>query len=323
MQMQETLAPPKAPALLECELTGLCNLACTHCYADSGPRGQHGSMTAADWENVITQAAELGVKTIQFIGGEPTLHPDLPRLTRHALAAGLSVTVYSNLVRVSDDLWDLFTAPGLALSTSWFGDPATHEAMTGSKNAWALTRANIVKAVGLGIRVRAAIVGAGQDTAAAEAGMRALGVARVSVHRLQGLGRAAREGNPGDPGELCGNCGDDRAAIMPDGQLTPCVMGRWLDSGNVRDASLGALLAGEAWRQAMSQVPAQRHGCTPASDGESCPPDQECAPASNDIHARQNCAPDCDSEGCGPGQDCAPTRDMTLAVPVLPRRQRQ
>jgi MoaA/NifB/PqqE/SkfB family radical SAM enzyme len=62
-------ATATAPSLLELELTGLCNLDCTHCYASSGNHGTHGTMTADDWEDVITQAAAIGIKTIQFIGG--------------------------------------------------------------------------------------------------------------------------------------------------------------------------------------------------------------------------------------------------------------
>ena len=38
---------------------------------------------------------------------------------RHALDAGLNVNVYSNLVRVTPPLWELLTAPGVSLSTSW------------------------------------------------------------------------------------------------------------------------------------------------------------------------------------------------------------
>ncbi|HEY3514514.1 MAG TPA: hypothetical protein VGL36_35370 [Kribbella sp.] len=45
---------------------------------------------------------ELGV---QFIGGEPTLHPASPELLRRALAAGLEVEVFSNLVHVTPALW--------------------------------------------------------------------------------------------------------------------------------------------------------------------------------------------------------------------------
>ena len=31
-------AAPAVPTFLEFEVTGLCQLRCTHCYADSGPR---------------------------------------------------------------------------------------------------------------------------------------------------------------------------------------------------------------------------------------------------------------------------------------------
>lgn len=275
---------PAALSKLELEITGLCQLRCAQCYADSGPHGGHGTMTAGDWESVITQAAAIGVQAVQFIGGEPTLSPDLPGLARHALAAGLRVSVYSNLVRVTDDLWELFATPGVALATSWYAaDPATHAVITGSRTAYAATRASIARAVGLGIPLRAAVITVqpGQDTAAAEAELRALGVTRVSVHATRGLGRAARDGHGSDPAELCGHCGAGRAAILPDGQFTPCVMGRWLKCGNVRDTPIAAILAGDAWRQAMTVIPRQGTACTPDSDGESCAPDQECAPASN------------------------------------------
>lgn len=58
-------------------------------------------MTENNWERVITEAAGLGAGQVTFIGGEPTLYPDLPRLVRAALGLGLGVEVYSNLVRVT------------------------------------------------------------------------------------------------------------------------------------------------------------------------------------------------------------------------------
>lgn len=42
---------------------------------------------------------------VQFIGGEPTLHPGLTSLVDHALGAGLLVEVFTNLVHVTDPLW--------------------------------------------------------------------------------------------------------------------------------------------------------------------------------------------------------------------------
>jgi MoaA/NifB/PqqE/SkfB family radical SAM enzyme len=70
------------------ELTGKCQLQCRHCYADSGSRGTHGSMTRADWTRVIDEAVDLGLSLIQFIGGEPTLHPDLPASCAMRFAVG-------------------------------------------------------------------------------------------------------------------------------------------------------------------------------------------------------------------------------------------
>jgi MoaA/NifB/PqqE/SkfB family radical SAM enzyme len=78
------------------ELTGKCQLHCRHCYAESGPRGTHGSMTRADWTRVIDEAVDLGVSLIQFIGGEPTLHPDLPALVCHGASRGVGVEIFSN-----------------------------------------------------------------------------------------------------------------------------------------------------------------------------------------------------------------------------------
>lgn len=60
------------------EITGKCQLQCSHCYAESGPGGNDGVMTSRDWESVIDQAGRIGVEMVQFIGGEPTLHRSLP-----------------------------------------------------------------------------------------------------------------------------------------------------------------------------------------------------------------------------------------------------
>lgn len=121
---------------------------------------------------------------VQFIGGEPTLDPDLPRLIRYALGNGLKVYVYSNLVHVTPELWELFSRPGVFLGTSWYSaDPGTHAAITGSRASYSRTRASIAEAIRRGIPVRAAIVDvtAGQDTGQAAAELRRLGVTDIRV----------------------------------------------------------------------------------------------------------------------------------------------
>jgi MoaA/NifB/PqqE/SkfB family radical SAM enzyme len=162
-------------------------------------------------------------------------------------------------------------------------DPGIHAGITGSQASYARTRASIAEAVRRGIPVRAAIVetveNQGIEQAAAE--LRRLGVTDIRIRRAQGVGRAARGTSGHDVSELCGNCGVDRAAVLPDGQLTPCVVGRWLACGNVRDTPLAEILSGAAWRHTMTLVPRHAEGrsdcppastCPPASDGNDCPP---------------------------------------------------
>lgn len=271
---------PAVPSFLELEITGFCQLKCVHCYADSGPHGGRGTMATADWERVIDQAAAIGVKMVQFIGGEPTLDPDLPRLIRHALGSGLKVYVYSNLVHVTPELWELFSQPGMFLGTSWYSaDSVTHGTITGSRASYERTRAHIAEAIRRGIPVRAAIVEVtqGQDIGQAAAELRRLGVTNIRIRPSQGVGRAARDGAGEDVTELCGNCGLGRAAILPDGQLVPCAIGRWLDCGNIRETPLADLLSGPAWQHTLALVPrrdvnACAPDCPPASDGNDCPP---------------------------------------------------
>jgi len=71
------------------DLTRRCQLECTHCYNASGPNGTHGTMTREDWFGVLDQGARIGVRMIQLVGGEPTMHPDFGDLVDHALTLGL------------------------------------------------------------------------------------------------------------------------------------------------------------------------------------------------------------------------------------------
>lgn len=170
------------------EITGRCQLSCSHCYADSGPIGTHGAMTTEDWRRVIDQAAALGVNMVQFIGGEPTLHPDLPVLIDHSLTAGVRVEVFSNLVHVPPSLWETFGRPGVGLACSYYSDrPRQHARITGTAGSHARTRANIVEAVRRSIPLRVGVVdvGDGQRVEQAITELRALGVSEVGYDRLR------------------------------------------------------------------------------------------------------------------------------------------
>jgi MoaA/NifB/PqqE/SkfB family radical SAM enzyme len=127
-----TLDKTSATHFMWLELTGRCQLNCVHCYADSGPTQNHGTMTAQDWLRAIDQAAGHGVGRVCMIGGEPTAHPAFAELLKHALAAGIHVEVFTNLFHVTERLWSLFGLPGVSVATSYYSKPGKLHQMHGA-----------------------------------------------------------------------------------------------------------------------------------------------------------------------------------------------
>lgn len=278
----EAPARSRVPEFLELEITGKCQLTCpTLCYANAGPTEGHGSMTTDDWKRLISEAAEIGVRKVQFIGGEPTLHPDFDALVHRALALGLDVQVYSNLYRVQVKHWDLFMHPRVSLGTSYYSDdPAEHERVTGRKGSHAATRANIVEALRRGIPLQVGIVEVedGQRTAQAREELLGLGVRTVVTDRVRSVGRG--EIHAPSVSDLCGRCAKGKAAVMTDGTVTPCVLGRFLPTGNAKTDGLAAVFSGQAWADTAASIPLRMDGCPPDDSGDCDPANTDaCDPA--------------------------------------------
>lgn len=282
------------------EITGRCQLACGHCYAESGPSGTHGMMTASDWLRVLDEAAALGVGMVQFIGGEPTLHPDLVHLLRHAARLGLEIEVFSNLVHVTPSHWEAFELSGARLACSYYSDsPAEHSAVTGRAGSHARTRANIAEAVRRSIPLRVGVVDTvdGQRVQEAVADLAGLGVTDVGHDRLRQVGRGVREAEPGVD-QLCGNCANGVLAVSPSGEVWPCVFSRWLPVGNVRDTSLSEIVFGSQLGEVREHLDgrfATAGICVPEMCDPQCGP--RCGPACMPQGTRHPCAP---RGGCRP-----------------------
>jgi MoaA/NifB/PqqE/SkfB family radical SAM enzyme len=273
MPMISASAAPARPAdavqvdRIWAELTGKCQLECTHCYAQSGPSGSHGKMTGQHWMNLVDDAHGLGASMVQFIGGEPTLHPQFPAILRHAISTGIEVEVYTNLVHVTGEVWELLTAPNVSLAFSYYSSkPAQHNAVT-MRSSHAATRRNAAKAVSLGIPIRAGAIdtGAGQVSGAVE-DLHAMGITRIGTDRVRAIGR----GGGNDIAELCGRCGRGVAAVSPDGDVWPCIFSRWMPVGNILASRLAEILAGRAMADAVASIPGGRRA--------TCEPDQQCSP---------------------------------------------
>jgi MoaA/NifB/PqqE/SkfB family radical SAM enzyme len=264
-QRQGTTGPYRR---LWAELTTKCQLECVMCYANSGPAGGHGTMSAHDWMGLADQAAATGINMMQFIGGEPTMHPRFTQIMSHALGAGLDVEVYSNLVHVTDEMWELFQSPRVSLAFSYFAkDAPAHNAVTGRPSHKA-TRRNAEKAAMFGIPIRAGVIDFGHVQEAVE-DLKTIGITKVGTDRVRHIGRGG-DSTPA-PAELCGRCGHDVAAVSADGDVSPCIFPRWLSAGNVRQTPLADILASPQMAAALATIP-------PRTVTAGCDPNDECPP---------------------------------------------
>jgi MoaA/NifB/PqqE/SkfB family radical SAM enzyme len=280
------LVPPPL-SFIWLEITGRCQLRCRHCYADSGPHGTHGSMGTADWTRVIDQASDLGVSLVQYIGGEPTLHPDLQTLIQHTLDRRIGVEVYTNLVRVTDELWCLFEQPGVRLATSYYSPYAVEHNSITMRRSHDRTWANIREALRRHIPLRVGVVQTTEEHCVLEAvaELRTAGVTNISVDRLRQVGRGVRDQAP-DIDQLCGRCGEAVLAVTPDGDAFPCVFSRWLSMGNVTQRSLAEIHAGAAEiRATLAQAFASRS-------------DRRCPPNDGGCGGPNPCIPIIGAAGC-------------------------
>lgn len=283
------------------EITSNCQLECSHCYAESGPGRGHGAVSVAQWLRVLDEAASAGVQQVQFIGGEPTSHPALPRLVNHALEVGLRVEVFSNLVAVREPVWRALANPGVVVATSYYSAGAdTHDRITRRAGSFGRTRANIVEAIQRGIALRVGLIrfSADQDIEAAIDELVEIGVSpdAIRVDDQRGVGRGSDSAGRTTEDELCGNCASGVLAVMPDGSVRPCVFSRaeQFNVGNIVTDSLASVLNGEQlqrMRDDLTSVFVQRglvgvdhegrvRACGPACS-PSCVPVGNCNPVVN------------------------------------------
>lgn len=137
-------AGPTRTPILQIHPSLRCNLACAHCYSNSGPTA-HLELDVATVCEVITDAAALGFKIVSVAGGEPMMYRGLEEVLTHAKRLGLRTTVTTN---------GYFTQPRLlqrlqplvdVLAISLDGPPEIHNRMRGSARAFAQLEAGMAE----------------------------------------------------------------------------------------------------------------------------------------------------------------------------------
>ena len=81
---------------LQVNLGYLCNLSCTHCHVNAGPKRKE-LMDLPTIEQVLTVAKKFAIKTLDLTGGAPEMNPHFRYLVSQARALGIKVIDRCNL----------------------------------------------------------------------------------------------------------------------------------------------------------------------------------------------------------------------------------
>lgn len=300
------------------ELTNRCNLRCIHCYSDSHPgSGYRDRLTTEDYRDLMHQAFALGCRGVQFIGGEPQLHPDFLELVRVAKDIGFTfVEVFSNLTFLSAGTVRYAAENGIRFATSVYSDdPSEHDRITTVRASHTRTLGNLRKLIAAGVETRAGVIAVDQPPGTVERTqrfLRDLGVGRVRTSDVREFGRGESvTGQSAGLSGLCGHCWSGKLCITPDGDALACVMSRQWPVGNVLDDPLADIVRGEelrglrtaiyetSWLPRVGGARPQPESCPQSCDPTVCIPDF-CDPSTT-------CPQSCDPPiiECEPG-DCMP-----------------
>jgi radical SAM protein with 4Fe4S-binding SPASM domain len=299
---------PKKLRKVWLELTGRCNLRCIHCYADASPHLPHETdLSHARFKELIREAARLGARWTQFIGGEPLLYQvhDLADLIATAREASFDVVeVFTNGTLITDAHLDFFAHQRVQVAVSLYSCEArVHDRITGCPGSFDRTAANLGRLRERGVPFRIGVVvtslNAHTETKTLEWVRERFGDVFVTsdVVRCNRCGRdgqvslltkdllrrrARTEPDFSKVGRdmfgkaLGGNCClDGEICVSAHGEAYPCIMERSRALGDVQTQSLEEIIEGyntqSAWGLSKDRVPVCRD-CEYRYACRDCPP---------------------------------------------------
>jgi radical SAM protein with 4Fe4S-binding SPASM domain len=256
------------------ELTEACNLRCIHCYeGDEHKDVPKKRLSFEQWLNVLDQLKKLNCKNIEFIGGEPTIHPHFFDLLRYACSIGHKVDIYSNLQHFSDELVDFIKQNKITVHFSIYGSNSQiHDSVTGKTGSFKKTLYWVKKLVANGIAIVPAIsiLRLNQDdyqntinllkSIGLSLDVLSVDIVRSTTKRsckdLSPSPQAARlayKTKPNffaskkmfDKAKMTNTCLFGKFCIQPNGDVSPCEFSRDIVCGNTKNQSIEEILQSE------------------------------------------------------------------------------
>lgn len=85
------------PANIYFHLTDFCNQNCSFCFArEEMTKANKKQISFDDFKKYAVRLKKMGVLKLDFLGGEPTLHPEFDRILKYALKHFFYVRIYTN-----------------------------------------------------------------------------------------------------------------------------------------------------------------------------------------------------------------------------------
>lgn len=277
------------------EITPKCNLNCIHCYADSTPyNALECKIKYNDWVNILFEAYTLGCRQIQFIGGEPTIHPDLIKLIAKAREIGYDfIEVYTNGISISDKMFEAFIKHKVNLAFSIYSSTyQVHDEITNRKGSFEKTIKNLQNAKQLGLTSRVGIINMQQNGELINETIdfiKSLGIENIKVDVVRGIGRGDNLKSSTNPmSQLCGACWKGQLVVDAEGNVFPCVFSRFNVIGNITEG-LSSILKKDSlnsFRKIVKGFTLNKDysdgDCDPDINSACCSPDGTCSPEDDD-----------------------------------------
>jgi Fe-coproporphyrin III synthase len=141
---------PTGRAVFQIHPTRRCNLACKHCYSQSGPDVVE-TLEVDTVLAAVCDAAALGYQVLGVSGGEPLLYRALPEILDCAQSLGMTTTVTTNAMLLTDEWVQRLAGRVDVLAVSVDGKPSAHVEMRQHPNAFTSMERNVARLKDSGI----------------------------------------------------------------------------------------------------------------------------------------------------------------------------
>lgn len=129
---------PGAPFQIVWNITKACNMRCIHCY-ECADKKEKNELSAVEVLNGINTMSEVGVTSIAFSGGEPSIHPNILDFIAYTKNKGMCAAMATNGYTLADKSKSMkFIDAGLEfIQISLDGvHPRTHDSFRQKNGAW-------------------------------------------------------------------------------------------------------------------------------------------------------------------------------------------